>query len=199
MRARALVLVSASPRRAHLLRLAGLEFTVRPSEVEETPLPGESPGVMAERLAVLKARALPPSGSPALAIAADTVVAIGDAALGKPSDPRDARRMLGLLAGRTHDVITALALRALPEDTLTCERALSRVTFAPMSADEIDWYVRTGEGMDKAGAYALQGIGALFVRSIEGSYTNVIGLPLERLYPHLRRLGLLPASPRSGT
>ena len=194
----ALVLVSASPRRAQLLRLAGLDFTVRPSEVDETPLPGELPGAMAGRLAVLKARALPPTGSPALAIAADTVVAIGDAVLGKPRDPRDARRMLGLLAGRTHEVITALALRTLPEDSLTCESSLSRVTFAPMTEDEIDWYVRTGEGMDKAGAYALQGIGALFVRSIEGSYTNVIGLPLDRLYPHLRRFGLLPASPVSG-
>jgi len=191
----AIVLVSASPRRAHLLRLAGLEFSVRPSEIEETPLPGEAPGAMAERLARLKAGALVPAGPPILAIAADTVVAIGDAVLGKPRDRADARRMLGLLAGRTHEVITAMVLRILPEETLICEGALSRVTFAPMSAEEIDWYARTDEGTDKAGAYALQGIGALFIRSIEGSYTNVIGLPLERLYPHLRRLGLLPASP----
>ena len=194
----ALVLVSASPRRAHLLRLAGLDFTVRPSEIEEARLPGEPPGVMAERLAVLKARALPHSGPPALAIAADTIVTIDDVVLGKPLDPGDARRMLGLLAGRTHEVITALALRTLPEDTIMSERSRSRVTFAPMSGDEIDWYVRTREGMDKAGAYALQGIGSLFVQSIEGSYTNVIGLPLERLYPHLRRFGLLPSSPVSG-
>jgi len=191
----AIVLVSASPRRAHLLRLAGLEFSVRPSEIEETPLTGEPPGAMAERLARLKAGAFAPTGSPTLAIAADTVVAVGETVLGKPRDLPEARRMLGLLAGRAHDVITAMALRSLPEDTLVCERAQSRVTFAPMSAEEIDWYARTDEGRDKAGAYALQGIGALFIRSIEGSYTNVIGLPLERLYPHLRRLGLLPANP----
>src|SRR5262249_27724883 len=158
----------------------------------ETPLPGEAPGALAERLARLKVAALPATAGPTLAIGADTVVAIGGAVLGKPRDLPDARRMLGLLAGRTHDVITAMALRRLPEEAVTSERALSRVTFAPMSADEIDWYARTGEGADKAGAYAVQGIGALFIRSIEGSYTNVIGLPLERLYPHLRRLGLLP-------
>ena len=98
--------------------------------------------------------------------------------------------------GRTHEVTTAVALRELPEETITCERTVSSVTFAPMSAEEIDWYVATGEGMDKAGAYALQGIGALFIVSIAGSYTNVIGLPLESLYPHLRRHGLLPLPSR---
>jgi len=154
---------------------------------------------MAQRLALIKAKALPPSGSPSLAIAADTVVAIRDVVLGKPRDLQDARRMLRLLAGRTHDVITAVALRVLPEDTITCERSVSHVTFAPMTSEEIDWYAGTGEGMDKAGAYALQGIGALFIQSIEGSYTNVIGLPLERLYPHLRRSGLLPPSPPRGS
>jgi len=198
MLSRALVLVSASPRRADLLRQAGLVFTVRPSRVDETPLPGELPGDLAERLARLKAVALSPAGLPSLAIAADTVVAIRGEVLGKPSDLRDARRMLGLLSGRTHEVITAVALRTLPEEAISCERSLSRVSFAPMSAEEIDWYAGTGEGMDKAGAYALQGLGALFILSIEGSYTNVIGLPLERLYPHLRRHGLLRSSPRHG-
>jgi septum formation protein len=192
MPSRSILLVSASPRRSDLLRLAGLEFAVRPVDIDETPRPGETAGPLAERLARSKARALASAPLPALAIAADTVVAVAETILGKPSDPEDARRMLGLLAGRTHEVTTAFALRALPEETVVCERAVSRVTFAPMSADEIDWYVATGEGMDKAGAYALQGIGALFVASISGSYTNVIGLPLERLYPHLRRYGLLP-------
>src|SRR5882672_1519040 len=196
MPSRSIVLVSASPRRADLLRRAGLEFTVRPSVVDETPFPGEAPGVLAERLALAKVLALPALSFPALAIGADTVVAVADAVLGKPKDRAEARQMLRRLSGRVHEVTTAMALRTMPEETIHCERAVSRVTFAPMSPEEIDWYVATGEGMDKAGAYALQGIGALFIESIAGSYTNVIGLPLERLYPHLRRLDLLPSAPR---
>ena len=196
MPSRSIVLVSASPRRSDLLRLAGLTFSVRPVEVDETPRPGESPGSLAERLARAKAQAFAEAPTAALAIAADTVVSVAGALLGKPRDREDARRMLRLLAGRTHEVTTAVALRVLPEETITCERTVSSVTFAPMSAEEIDWYVATGEGMDKAGAYALQGIGALFVVSITGSYTNVIGLPLESLYPHLLRHGLLPLPSR---
>ena len=195
MPSRTIVLVSASPRRADLLRGAGLEFTIRPSEVDETPLPGEAPGVLAERLARAKVLALPAPSFRALAIGADTVVAVADSVLGKPRDRAEARQMLRRLSGRVHEVTTAMALRALPEETIHCERAVSRVTFAPLSDREIDWYAETGEGMDKAGAYALQGIGALFIESIAGSYTNVIGLPLERLYPHLRLHGVLPASP----
>jgi len=197
MSTRSLVLVSASPRRSDLLRQAGLEFSVWPAEIDETPLPKEAPGDTAERLACAKARALPPARRPTLAIAADTVVVVGGTILGKPRDPEDARRMLGLLSGRTHEVITAVALRALPEETVVSDRCVSRVTFVPMTARDIDWYAATGEGMDKAGAYALQGIGAFFVASIEGSYTNVIGLPLERLLPHLRRYGFFdPPPPR---
>ncbi len=193
MPSRSIVLVSASPRRADLLRRAGLEFTIRPSEVDETPFPGEAPGVLAERLARAKVLALPALSFPALAIGADTVVAVADAVLGKPKDRTEARQMLRQLSGRVHEVTTAMALRTLPEETIQCERAVSRVTFAPLSDREIDWYAGTGEGIDKAGAYALQGIGALFIESIAGSYTNVIGLPLDRLYPHLRLHGVLPA------
>jgi septum formation protein len=195
MPSRSILLVSASPRRADLLRHAGLEFTVRPSDVDETPFPDEAPGDLAERLARAKVLALPAVSFPALAIGADTVVAVAGAVLGKPRDRAEARQMLRRLSGRVHEVTTAMALRTLPEETITCERAVSRVTFAPLSDREIDWYADTGEGMDKAGAYALQGIGALFIESIAGSYTNVIGLPLERLYPHLRLHGLLPAPP----
>jgi septum formation protein len=193
MPSRSIVLVSASPRRADLLRRAGLEFTIRPSDVDETPFPGEAPGVLAERLARAKVLALPALSFPALAIGADTVVAVADSVLGKPKDRAEARQMLRRLSGRVHEVTTAMALRTLPEETIQCERAVSRVTFAPLSDREIDWYAETGEGMDKAGAYALQGIGALFIESIAGSYTNVIGLPLDRLYPHLRLHGVLPA------
>jgi len=168
---------------------------VRPVDIDETPREGETPGDLAERLARAKVLALPAVSFPALAIAADTVVAAAGSVLGKPRDPQDTRRMLRLLSGRTHEVTTAVALRALPEETIACERAVSRVTFVALSEREIDWYAATGEGMDKAGAYALQGIGALFIESIAGSYTNVIGLPLERLYPHIRRYGVLPVAP----
>jgi nucleoside triphosphate pyrophosphatase len=192
---RPLVLISASPRRADLLRAAGLAFSVSPVDLDESPLPEESPGDLAERLARAKSGAPQSLPSPALTIAADTVVAVGGQILGKPRHPEDARRMLRLLAGRAHEVTTAFALRALPEETIVCERCISRVHFAPMTEDEIAWYAHSGEGRDKAGAYALQGMGALFVTAIEGSYTNVIGLPLEKLYPYLRRFGFFPPRP----
>ncbi len=190
---RALVLASASPRRAELLGMLGLVVAVRPAAIDETPRPGERPGDLAERLARAKAAAAAlPLPSPSLVIGADTVVVAAGEVLGKPRDDHDARRMIALLSGRTHEVITAVAVRALPEETTACERALSRVTFAPMSEEEIAWYASTGEGRDKAGAYALQGRGAVFVTAIAGSYTNVIGLPLETLYRHLKRFGMLP-------
>ncbi len=192
MSARTIVLASASPRRATLLRQAGLTFSVRPSAIDETPRSGELPGQLAERLARDKALAAEPPPAPGLVIAADTIVVSDGRVLSKPRDSADARGMLTLLAGRMHEVITALALRAVPEGDCIVERAVSRVEFSPLTGGQIDWYVSTGEGADKAGAYALQGIGALLIRSIEGSYTNVIGLPLECLYPHLRRYGVLP-------
>ena len=188
---RAIVLASASPRRADLLRGLGLSFSVRPAEVPETPRPGEAAGDMAERLARDKAAGLLTPPDPSLVLAADTVVVLDGRLLGKPRDDREACDMLARLAGATHEVITGYALRLTPEGALHSGRARSRVTFLPLSASEIDWYVGTGEGRDKAGAYALQGIGALFISRVEGSYTNVIGLPLDHLYPHLLRLGLI--------
>jgi septum formation protein len=189
---RSIVLASASPRRAELLRQIGLDFSVRPATVDETPQRNELPVDLTERLARHKARALVSPPSPSLVIGADTIVVIDGRILSKPRDGEDARRMLTLLHGRTHEVITGLAMRAFPEETCESEHVISRVSFASLSNGQIDWYLSTGEGADKAGAYALQGIGALLIHSVEGSYTNVIGLPLERLYPHLRRFGLLP-------
>jgi septum formation protein len=174
------------------LRQVGLEFSVRPASVDETPHPNEIPADLAERLAQQKARALGSLPSPSLVIGADTIVVIDGRILSKPRDGEDARRMLTLLAGRTHEVITGIAVRALPEEACSSEHVVSRVSFACLTDGQIDWYISTGEGADKAGAYALQGIGGLLIHSIEGSYTNVIGLPLERLYLHLRRLGILP-------
>lgn len=189
---RAIVLASASPRRAALLRAIGLDFIVAPPTVDESAGPGEGPRPLAERLARAKVTAGRPLPSPSLVIAADTVVVVDGTLFGKPRDDGDARRMLRVLSGRTHQVITAIALRARPEEEIACESVTSQVTFAPLSEEEIAWYVATGEGADKAGAYGLQGIGALFVTAVEGSYTNVIGLPLDRLYPHLRRWSCLP-------
>ena len=192
MPSREIVLASASPRRADLLRGLGFRIVVIPAHVDETRLPGEAPETMAERLARAKVSTVRNLSSPAMAIAADTIVVIEGEVLGKPQDRHEACRMLRRLAGSTHEVITAMAIRLTPEENLHCERTSSRVTFAPLRDEEIAWYAKTGEGLDKAGAYALQGIGALFVTSIQGSYTNVIGLPLERLYPHLRRWNCLP-------
>lgn len=189
---RRVLLASASPRRAELLAGLGLAYDVAPVDLDEAPRPSEAPADLALRLAREKALAASPPPRPTLVIAADTIVVAAGGVIGKPRDLAEARRHLSLLAGRTHLVITGLAVRACPEEDLAGETVTSRVTFAPMSEDEIDWYARTGEGMDKAGAYALQGIGALFVAAVEGSYTNVIGLPMERLYPHLRRWRVLP-------
>jgi len=189
---RPIVLASASPRRSDLLRMIGLEFEVRPADLDETPFPGESPPALAGRLAIAKANSLRGLPSPSLTIGADTVVAIDEVVLGKPRDAAEARVMLRRLSGRTHEVITGIAVRVLPEDTTEGAQAISRVRFAPLSEREIDWYAETGEGLDKAGAYALQGKGSLFVESIDGSYTNVIGLPMETLYRILRRHGLGP-------
>jgi len=192
MPGRRLVLASASPRRADLLRQAGLSFEIRPSDIYETARPDEPAGDLAERLAREKAAAAAARPSPALVVAADTLVVVDGDILSKPRDPDESRAMLARLAGRAHAVITGLALRMLPEEEFHTEQVVSRVEFTPLTPAQIDWYVSTGEGADKAGAYALQGIGALMIRSVEGSYTNVIGLPLDRLYPHLRRLNLLP-------
>ena len=189
---RPLILASASPRRAELLRLIGLDFEVRPALVDETPRRGEEPISLAARLARTKALAISDLKSTALILAADTIVVLDGAILSKPADLDEAREMVTRLAGRTHEVVTAMALRSNPEGEFISETVVSRVEFEPMSEEAVDWYVATGEGLDKAGAYALQGAGALFIRAIDGSYTNVIGLPLERLYPYLRRFRILP-------
>ncbi|HET8946133.1 MAG TPA: Maf family protein [Candidatus Polarisedimenticolia bacterium] len=192
---RRLILASASPRRADLLGMLGLRFETRPTGVDETPHPGEPARELAIRLARVKATAAVAAPGPSLVVAADTLVVLDGEVLNKPADRDEAARFLARLAGRTHEVMTGLAVRTHPEEDLVTDLAVSRVTFAPMSRQEIAWYAQSGEGLDKAGAYALQGIGSVFVTSVEGSYTNVIGLPMERLYPHLRRHGFLAISP----
>lgn len=170
-----LILASASPRRAELLLAAGIPFTTRPVEVDEQPRDGESPRGYVLRVAAEKARACPgPPG--AVVLAADTAVIAAAHILGKPVDAADAARMLRLLSGRAHLVLTGVVLRLGDREVAAVES--TAVTFAPLTDDDIAWYVGTGESSDKAGAYAVQGLASRFVDRIDGSYANVVGLPV---------------------
>jgi len=175
------VLASASPRRRVLLAAAGVVFEVRAPDVDETHRPDEAPRDTATRLARTKAvrvaRDLAPEA--ALVIGADTLVVLGETPFGKPRDADDAVRLLERLVGRTHEVITAVAVVRSDDDGLWERAVTSRVTLRPASRAEIERYVATGEPLDKAGAYALQGEGRRLVERVEGSETNVIGLPVE--------------------
>ncbi len=185
------VLASASPRRRDLLRELVPEFTVDPADVDEDALTDDDPWVTAQRLAREKALAVRERHPDALVIGGDTVVALegeaGWSQLAKPLDEADARRMLGLLSGRTHTVITGVCL--VWPGGLSAFTEATRVTFKAMSEGEIGAYVATGEPMDKAGAYGFQGGARPFVERVEGSVSNVIGLPLERLEEALGALG----------
>ena len=171
---RQLVLASASPRRHDLLRTVGLAFEVRPADIDESVAPGEDPIAYVRRLSVEKAAAVSRSGD--LVIAADTTVEVDGVILGKPTDAADARSMLSLLSARTHRVHTGVTVHSGSSlDTIAVSTA---VTFVTLDAATIDWYVGTGEPMDKAGGYAMQGAGGVLVERIDGSVSNVIGLPL---------------------
>jgi septum formation protein len=197
-----LVLASASPRRQELLRNAGIPFRVEPADIDETPLAGESPQDCAERLAREKALAVSQRQPRDFVLGADTIVVVDHAILGKPRDADDARRMLRLLAGRTHAVITGLCL-VLPiasrsESILRTENRERRitsvttlVTMNELSENEIRDYVATGEPMDKAGGYAIQGIASRWIPRIEGDYSNVVGLPVALVYAMLRERGAI--------
>jgi septum formation protein len=180
-----LVLASQSPRRRELLATAGIPFTVRVSPVEEIRAPGEPPDSYAKRLARAKAEAAWEDRDE-IVLGADTIVVLDEEVLEKPRDAADARSMLQRLAGREHIVITGICLRhpggAQVESTAT------HVQFAPLTAAEIDAYVASGEPMDKAGAYAIQGLASKFVERIDGCYSNVIGLPLSQVYRYLKSL-----------
>jgi len=185
-----LILASASPRRAAILRDAGYHFTVLSSAVDETPYPGESPEDLVLRLAQSKADlAAARSVGPAILIAADTEVVLDGQIFGKPRSSEDARRMLKKLSGRTHTVLTGVALVRLPNvERLTFVES-TLVEFAPLSDEEITRYLSTGEPHDKAGAYAIQGYAGRYIPRIAGCYFNVVGLPLARLQHALSELG----------
>lgn len=188
-----IILASASPRRAEILRNAGISFDLHPTDIDETAFPGEAARVMVARLAEAKARAaaaqIGRGGADAIIVGADTTVECQGEILGKPLDAADAREMLGKLSGRTHHVLTGIFLLRLPENAGRSAVETSAVTFAPLSKKEIDAYVSTGEPLGKAGAYAIQGLAGRFISGIEGCYFNVVGLPLARLYTLLRELG----------
>ena len=195
MAAVCLILASASPRRADLLRAAAIPFEIVPAEIDETRLPGEAPEAYVRRVAEAKVRAVGGRFSGRSVLAADTAVVVGSDVLGKPIDQADATRMLGLLSGRVHEVLTAVCLLtpAGPDAgrVLRMEVESTRVSFASLTVAEIAWYVASGEPFDKAGAYAIQGLASRFVTRIDGSYTNVVGLPIERVYQMCTAAGML--------
>jgi len=185
-----LILASASPRRAQILRDAGLSFSVMSSAVDETPYPEESPEDLVQRLANTKADLIAARAvGPAIVVAADTVVVLGDQILGKPRAKEDARRMLEQIAGRTHSVLTGVALVRLPDTERRQFMETTLVHFAQLKPKEISRYLATEEPYDKAGAYAIQGYAGRFIPRIEGCYFNVVGLPLAHLVSVLRELG----------
>jgi septum formation protein len=179
-----IVLASASPRRAELLRAAGYEFETLVVDLDERTRPGESPETYVRRLAMEKSAAAlrTLSGSPAdagqdvVVLGADTAVVVDGVILGKPGDDRDATSMLERLSGRAHRVLTGVSIRSLESEAGRVES--TTVEFKPLTPEEIDWYVASGEGRDKAGAYAIQGLASRFIPSISGSYSNVVGLPV---------------------
>jgi septum formation protein len=188
-----IVLASASPRRQELLRNAGIAFTVQAADINEAPLAGETPRDCAERLAREKALAVFQTRPQDGVLGADTIVVVDNTILGKPRDAGDAARMLQLLSGRTHEVITGVCLVgpaasgqwSVVSNTKTASET-TLVTFCELSDDEIRDYVATGEPMDKAGAYAIQGIASRWIPRIEGDYSNVVGLPVALVYAMLR-------------
>lgn len=183
-----LVLASASPRRAELLTAAGFSFDVAPAAIDETPRADETPGDYALRVAREKAAATAQRHPDAAILAADTVVLAGGQILGKPCDSSEAARMLHLLSGATHVVQTAVVLHVNGRET--SHLAATRVHFRPLSTEEIAWYVSTGEPDGKAGAYAIQGAAARFIDWIEGSWSNVVGLPVAAVYQMLKEAGI---------
>jgi len=186
-----LVLASTSPRRRQLLAMLGTRFELESPSVDESAFDdAASPDRLVMRLAEAKARDVAARRPHDVVVGADTVVVLDGQILGKPRDREEARRMLTRLSGRTHQVWTGVAVVHLVAGRVAVEAERTDVTFRALSADEVDRYVHLGEGMDKAGAYAVQGVGAVFVERLEGCYFNVVGLPLARLHRMLEGFGL---------
>jgi septum formation protein len=189
MKVPSLILASASPRRAELLRSAGVSFTIDVANIAEDALPGESPTQHAERLAQEKAEVVAKRNEGKIVLGADTIVVVDNEILGKPRDSRDAARMLRLLSGRNHQVITGVCIAKLATGNwqLATDSARTTVHFVPLSATDIENYIGTKEPMDKAGAYAIQGIASRWINKIEGDYANVVGLPVALVWKMLQK------------
>lgn len=185
-----IILASGSPRRRELLTSLGLDFDVVVSAVEEQHSAGETVEEYVSRLAADKGNAVARQNPDAWVLAADTVVYLDRQILEKPADADDAKRMLRTIAGRRHTVYTGVALIHARSNYSDTSVVSTFVTVCGLDSDEIDWYVATGEPMDKAGSYAVQGIGAMFIDTIEGNYTNVVGLPLATVAEMFKRAGL---------
>ena len=189
----ALILASKSPRRSALLRQAGLSFKVIPSNIDETliPLSQTAPDEYVLKLAEAKAGDISGKNPESWVIGADTIVLLENDILGKPHSVRDARQMLNRLSGKTHQVLTGYAISCAANGRLFSETVTTQVRFKDLAEKEIEWYIHTPEPFDKAGAYAIQGLGAFLVKRISGSYTNVVGLPLCEVIDFFIREGLV--------
>jgi len=189
-----LILASKSPRRYDLLKQLGLDFEVIPSKIEEDFVPNESPREHVIRLAEAKAMDVSNRYIDCWVIGADTIVYIDGQILGKPRNKEEAREMLRLISGKEHRVLTGISVRSSNKGKGECGAVETAVRMKSLSPAEMDWYVRTGEPFDKAGGYGIQGIGSFMIESINGSYTNVVGLPLCELMQMLVRLGAMTIS-----
>jgi septum formation protein len=190
-----LILASASPRRRELLAACGMPFQIIPSTIDEHPFPDEPAAAYVQRLALAKAEAVAQHHPDAVVLGADTIVTIDGLLLGKPQTLDEARQMLNRLRGKMHEVLTGVAvisggMAANPCGQRVSEMVASRVRMRPFTTAAIEWYIATGEPLDKAGAYAVQGLGAALVEWVEGSFTNVVGLPLTETLSLLRRFGI---------
>jgi septum formation protein len=184
-----LILASKSPRRAEILKAVDWPFEAIAANIDETRAASEDAVSYVKRLAVTKAETVARKIAEGLVLGADTVVLVEGEILGQPRDDKDARRMLNLLSGRWHEVVTGVSLvYASQTRRALVDHEITRVLFCRMSDDEIDWYVATGEPRDKAGAYAIQGKGGLFIEEIQGDYFNIVGLPVRLVYEMSRRL-----------
>ena len=186
-----LILASASPRRADLLREAGIDFEIQPAHVDEEVQPGEAPESYVRRVAEAKGRAVSERAAGRHVLAADTAVVVEGQILGKPATSEEADRMLRMLSGRTHLVISGVCLMKDGQAVVETEVAVTAVEFAGLSPAEIAWYVASGESMDKAGGYGIQGLASRFVTRVVGSYSNVVGLPIAVVYRMCTQAGLL--------
>ena len=182
-----IVLASGSPRRAEILKSVGWEFTKDVPDIDESELPGETPEAYVQRLAKIKGKTVAARHSSELVLAADTTVVIDGAIIGKPVDLMDARRMLKLLSGRRHDVLTGVAV--VKNGTVQVAMQRTRVKFAELTDAEINFLAEMGDPLDKAGAYAVQAQAALFIERIEGDYWNVVGLPINLVYELVKKTG----------